>query len=396
MAQAKGSNTKVVVGIEASYGTLATFSTASTVDKKGIVIPYSSMSVKNQENQITNALIKGSRNPIKPGRGNKNPGGTLSTLLTPHMYPLFAYTLGKRKVTDSYTDAIVVTNQVYVKGSGGQTLVNNVDGYTTTGENTDAVANETAPYIHTFSIGEIPSFSMESQFAGLGTAKYHRFLGCCVNTMTLKIPNEGYISLDLDIMAAEQSIQTAAMASGLELEYEHRPFDAFELAAAHVMVGSTIAGATAVAYLDSFSDITISNNLGGEGYVLGGGGIRKSLPAGIVSVSGSCRAMFSDTSGADSVSLLTDINSATEKSILLTLIRGSSTLASPTSVGTADNEAIQIILPELIFAATSPVVEGPTGVYMDLSFQGYYEDASVDSLNSGIQIKLVNSTAPRL
>ena len=40
-------------------------------------------------------------------------------------------------------------------------------------------------------------------------AKYHRFLGCCVNTMTLKIPNEGYIGLDLDIMAAEQSIQTA-------------------------------------------------------------------------------------------------------------------------------------------------------------------------------------------
>ena len=29
-----------------------------------------------------------------------------------------------------------------------------------------------------------------------------------------------------------------------------------------------------VAYIDSISDITISNNLGGEGYVLGGGGTK--------------------------------------------------------------------------------------------------------------------------
>ena len=60
-------------------------------------------------------MIKGNRNPIRPGRGNRNPSGTLSTLLTPHMYSLLAYTLGKRKVTDSFTNDIVVTNHIYME-----------------------------------------------------------------------------------------------------------------------------------------------------------------------------------------------------------------------------------------------------------------------------------------
>lgn len=396
MAQAKGSNTKIVVGIEPSYGTISgSFGT----NKKAIVIPYASFNVKNTENQIINPLIKGSRNPIRPGRGNKNPTGTLSTLLTPHMYSMLAYMLGKRKVTDSYTADIIVTSNIYMKGAGNQTIVNNVEGYTTTGENAAAVANETAPYIHSFSIGEIPSFTIESQFAGLGTLQCRRFLGSCINSMTIKIPNEGYIGLDFDIISAEETTASAIMATGNELEYEHMPYDAFELAAAHIMLGATYDVAAAVAYIDSISNITISNNLGGEGYVLGGAGVRKSLPAGIVTVSGSCKIMFTDT-GTSAVTLLTDINNRVEKSIILTLIRGSTTLAAPGTtapqVGNADNEAIQIILPELVFAATSPVIEGPTGVYFEGTFTGYYEDSTVDSLTSGIQIKLLNSDVPRL
>lgn len=396
MAQAKGSNTKIVVGIEPSYGTISgSFGT----NKKAIVVPYASFNVKNQENQIVNPLIKGNRNPIRPGRGNKNPSGTLSTMLTPHMYAMLAYTFGKRKCTDSYTDDIVVTNNIYMKGSGGQTIVSNVEGYTTTGENSAAVANETAPYIHTFSIGELPSFTIESQFAGLGTLQCRRFLGCCVNSMTLKIPNEGYIGLDFDIMAAEETTATSVMATGNELEYEHMPYDSFELAAAHVMLGATYDVAAAVAYIDSIDNIVISNNLGGEGYVLGGGGVRKALPPGIVTVTGTCRIMFTDT-GTSAVTLLTDINNRVEKSIILTLIRGNTTLAAPGTsapqVGNADNEAIQIILPELVFSATSPTIEGPTGVYFEGTFTGYYEDSTVDSLTSGIQIKLLNSDAPRL
>ena len=404
MAQAKGSNTKIVVGIESAYGTLATFSTASTADKVGIIIPYSNFNVKNAENKITNSLIRGSRNPVKPARGNKNPSGTLSTLLTPFMYPLFAYTLGKRKVADSLTDYIVVTNSIYSKGSGGTVLVNNNEGYTTTGENLDAIVSpvETAPYIHTFSIGEIPSFSLEAQYAGLTTASYRRFLGCCVNSMKLTFPVEGYVGLDLDIMAAEETVETAAMAAGTELEYESRPYDVFELVAAHVMIGTpgtaetSMTSLAAVAYIDSISDITISNNLGGEGYVLGGGGTRKALPAGVVTVSGSIKAMFTDASAA----LLLAANNNTEKSILLTLVRGTTTLAAPGTttpkVGQADNEAIQIIIPEIVLSATSPTIDGPTGIYFEGAFNAYYEDSTIDGFTSGIQIKVVNSSAPRL
>ena len=38
--------------------------------------------------------------------------------------------------------------------------------------------------------------------------------------MKLIFPIEGYVGLDLDIMAAEETIETAAMAAGTELEYE--------------------------------------------------------------------------------------------------------------------------------------------------------------------------------
>ena len=80
----------------------------------------------------------------------------------------------------------------------------------------------------------------------------------------------------------------------------------------------------------------------------------KALPAGVVTVSGSIKAMFTDASAA----LLLAANNNTEKSILLTLIRGTTTLALPGTttpkVGQADNEAIQIIIPEIVLSATSP------------------------------------------
>jgi hypothetical protein len=397
MAQAKGSTTKILVGIEPSYGSI---STGFGENKKAVVIPYATFNVKNSENQIINPLIKGDRNPVKPARGNKNPSGTFSTLLTPFMYPLFAYTLGKRRVTDSYGGNISVTNNIYTKPTGAHTIVDDIEGYTTTGENSASVANETAPYIHTFSIGEIPSFTIEVQFSGLDTFQSRRFLGCCVNTMTIKIPQEGYIGLDLEIMAARETTDTSKMAGTNEITYTHTPYDAFELAGAHVMLGNSYSTAQAIGCIDSISEIRINNNLGDEGYVLGGSGIRKYLPAGVTTVNGTCKIWFSDTSGADSVSLLTDINNGIKKSIILTFIRGNTTLANPGTsspkVGEPNNEAIQIILPELMFAATSPVIEGPTGVYFEGTFSAYYGNTTVDNLNSGIQIKVLNSNPPRL
>ena len=75
------------------------------------------------------------------------------------MYSLFAYTLGKRKVTDSLTNYIVVTN-IFILKIVVELFWLIIMKVILQQEKLDAIVSpvETAPYIHTFSIGEIPSF----------------------------------------------------------------------------------------------------------------------------------------------------------------------------------------------------------------------------------------------
>lgn len=372
MSQAKGSNTTIVVGIEPSYGSI---SSSFGSNKKAIVIPYASCNIKNAENQASPPLIRPVRNPIRPSRGNKNPGGTLNTLLTPHMYTLLAYTLGKRKVVDSY--------------SSPQTIVNNVEGFTTTGENAAAIVNETAPYTHTFVIGDTPSFTLEEQILGLGTPQYRRFLGCRMNEMNFSLKTDGFVDLSFGIAAAEETTAASAMSTGNDLEYSTRAFESFELAAASIKLGNTIGGATAIAAITDIR-FTLRNGLGLDSYVIGGLGVRKDLPPGVAEITGSLRALFSDTSGADTKTLVSDINAGIEKAIDLKFRRGSST------EGTVDNESLQILIPELMFASTSPVIDGPAGVFVELNFMAYYENATINSQTSAVQFVLMNSDAPRL
>ena len=53
----------------------------------------------------------------------------------------------------------------------------------------------------------------------------------------------------------------------------------------------------------------------------------------------------------------------------------------------ADNEAIQIIIPEIVLSATSPTIDGPTGVYFEGAFNAYYEDSTIDGLQAVFKLK---------
>jgi hypothetical protein len=256
----------------------------------------------------------------------------------------------------------------------------------TIAENAAAVANETPPYITTFKIGSLPSFSLEKKFAELSTPKYFQYTGCKANRMDMQINSDGIIDCSYGIIgstltvAANSFSKSGSDQDGFDLDFEHRAFESFELAAADVKVGGS-----AVAYIDNIK-FSIENNLDGGVYVVGGAGTRQSLPAGLVRVSGMITCLFGDTAGADSMSLITDIIAATEKSIDLTFKRGN-------GAGGVDNESLQIVFNEILFARNSPIVRGATGLKVDLNFDAFYED-NADATT--LKMILKRNSPPRL
>ena len=61
-----------------------------------------------------------------------------------------------------------------------------------------------------------------------------------------------------------------------------------------------------------------------------------------------------------------------------------------TGDGSAGNEYLEILIPELTYSPNAPVVNGPTGVLVELPFEAFYDDSAEAS---AIQIVLKNTEA---
>lgn len=356
--QVKGMQTRIITALETTYKTAPTGFTVGTIGT--ILQPYASESIKKSNNLSDSKILKPSRNASKVARGNYEVSGDLKTELSPHLYALIAYAMGSRATVDSAGSPATITENVITVG--------------------------TAPYTHTFKIGNLPSFALEKKFSTLSTPKYYQFLGCRASKLSIDINSDGLVDMTLGVMGADLTISSNSMGKNsgqddYDIEYSHVPFESFELAAANVKIGGV-----AVAYISKIS-LSIENNLDGNLYVIGGAGLRQELPDGIVKVSGKITALFGDTTGADSQALITAALAGTESAIDLKFRRGSG------SEGSAGNESLRIVIPELIFTVNTPQVTGPTGIMLDMDFTGYYENSS-DATT--LMIVLMNSDAPRL
>lgn len=319
MAQQRGIGAKLLIDSEQTFKTPPTSGQLATH-----ILPFVSESLKLDRNLITSATIRASRNPQQPVRGNVNVAGDLNFELAPQYGKLLHHIFG------SYT---AVSGQLA----------------------TPVQASGTTQ--HTFKIGTLPAgMIVEKQFLDLGVPKYFRYSGLKVNQFKLSAKAEGMISCSVSLIGAREVISGASFNSS-PLDLGHTPFDGFS---GRVLRGGDVLGvATEI-------DMTLDNGLTSDTYVMDGTGERYSLPEGFAKVSGTLKALF------DSTELYELALNNTETTITLTFTKG-------VGDGTAGNESLILYIDELIFRPQAPVISGPTGLLVEMPFEGYYNDAAAGS-----------------
>ena len=267
MAQARGSNSKLLVGTEATFKTIA--------NSNPHVLPFVSESLRLSRNLIDSQTIRTNRNPLNPARGNKDVTGDITVELTPYMTKMFYHALGT---------------------------------FTTSGA---------SPYSHTFVVSNLPpGLTVEKQFTDLATPEYFTYAGCKVNSMRMTFAPEGFIETVFSIIGSAQTVTTSAKLTGA-LDYSDdavcQQFDGFQ--AAITEGGSTLGIVTRL-------ELTLENNLDNSVYVIDGTGERYSLPEGLVKVSGTLTALF------ENMTLYNKAINNQESSLQITLTQGNGTGAA--------------------------------------------------------------------
>jgi hypothetical protein len=308
MAQAKGSRGQVVIDFETTYG-------SDPVAADGILMPINTFSLQAKRNQIIPATITGTRNPVMPIDGNNDCSGGA---VVPVDAINFGYWLRALLGVPDTTGAL-------------------------------------APYTHVFSV----PLAVESMVVDLGytdVGQYFKFNGAKLSSMAIDFGGDAELVANLEFMAAKSTLTQAAYDTPTGLEFIR--FGQFQLAVEEGGAPSTIVGTV---------NLTISNNLDPNSYVIGGGGIRGDLPEGVVAVSGTLRALFTDEV------LYEKALDSTETSLKIT----------------ADNtvESIEFYLPELKFTPATPVLVNG-GIWAELPFAAYYSD-NVGA--TAFQVTLINS-----
>lgn len=231
-------------------------------------------------------------------------------------------------------------------------------------------ANGTA-YTHTLKAGgDIPYYLIEKGYTDV--AQYFRYFGSKCASLNFGIGGAGLIKLVSNWMGMSETTASSSFDSA-PLDNGKRSFDNLGIAAANILEGGS-----AVANILGIDGITLDNNLDGDTFVVGGGGSRAAISAGIYKISGTLRAQFED------LTYYTKARNLTESSLDFTITRG-------TGAGTDNNESIQVVMPELVYKAASPPIEGPKGVIISLGFEGYY-DNHADA--TGLKIILKNAIPP--
>ena len=294
--------------------------------KDGLYVPFLNESLRMSRNLTSSNVIRSTRNPNAPSRGNREVAGDITTEINPFMGRLFKHSLGS-----------------YVRSGAGPT------------------------YTHTFKIGVLPTgLQVEKWFEDI--AQYIRYNGCKVNSLKVDVKAEGILQVTFNLMGAKETVATLPH-DGTPTDFGHTPFDGFE--AVINAAGSTPLGiATEV-------NFAIDNSLDGKNFVIGGGGERYSLPAGITKVTGQVTALFED------MTLYNLAVNHSETNLQIVLTKG-------TGAGTAGNEKLTFNFDEIIFKPQAPVISGPAGLMVELPFEAYYNN---DADASALWIELINAQA---
>ncbi len=312
MPQQKGVNVDLLIGFESTYG---------TAPASGYQLPVNSVNVVGSRARNTPATLSGSRNPVAPFSGNYDASGQI--------------------VVPCDSDAMAYWMHAMFGAA------------TTSG---------TDPYVHEYKIGDtMPSFTLEKGFTDLTTDKFERITGCKISTFGITAGGDGELVANMDVLGATPSLQNSAFdASPTVVSIDRvENFDA-----ALEEGGGALSNAREIS-------INIDFGLDPDQFVIGGGGVRGSIPEGIVAVNGNLQTLFEDST------LLDKALGDTETSLKLT-------------VTSSANSVFELEIQELLYSVNGIPVDGPQGLLVNLDFAGYYTDGSEVS---AIVARITNNVA---
>lgn len=313
MAQAKGSYSQIVFQFESTYG-------ADPGSPAGALLPFNSFGLRSDRNQIVPATITSTRNPVMAIEGNMDCKG-------PAVVPVDAINFGfwLKALLGAPTEG----------GGGGPT------------------------YVHTYKVPTaVPSMVLEAGF--LDIPYYLKFNGVKVNSMSINFGEDAELVANLDLIAAKET----GSATPFDASVAMQTFSRFTMAQLIIAEGGSTSSIIGTA------NMTIKNNLDGNSFVIGGGGVRGDLPEGVVEVSGNIKAMFTSST------LYAKAVASTESSLKITATNGTNVL--------------EFFVPELHYKQSGIPIETPGGIWADLNFLGYYEN-NADS--TAFKVTLTNGFA---
>ena len=298
MTQQRGVSTKILLGFEnVAYGTPATV---------GFVLPLNSCGIVGTKARNSPATLTGTRNTVAPFAGNQNVAGPIVIPLDSGAMPYW--------LTAMFGDP------------------------TTSGS-----------YVHEFKVPAVtvlmPSFTLEEAFADIAAPVYQRFVGCKVQSLSMTFGGDGELTGEITVLGSKMTHETSAFDAAPTPVTLARVEN---FSAAILEGGSPLANATELS-------INLDFGLDPNSFVIGGGGIRGDIPAGLVTVTGNLKTLFEDKT------LLVKATGDTESSLKVTVT------ASATSV-------LEFEIQELLYSVNGVPVEGPQGLIVSLDFVGYYAD----------------------
>jgi hypothetical protein len=417
MAQAQGSLAQVLMQMEHTFGVVPT----NVKSKKVYCLPGMDIG-STQESIQSNTMRGGSRQPSQGARGKTDAGGNLPFELQaniPAYYAAFGSmesvmtggVMGTAMTTPTATIDAVAQLMTINSTTHGCTVGDSVEITLLTAPTTlnakvwpvvavptanqfiiripmgttstftigpGAIKRVTTPgttFTHTLKAGgNLPSYTIEKGFTDV-TFGYYKELGCKCGELGFGVGPSGLIEAKSTWMAANEAAPASTSFDVAPLDNGMRGFDNLGISSANIKEGGTAAA-------DILSmDFTVNNDLDGDTYLVGGQGYRGSINSGIFSLKGSLKALYQ---GETAASYLDKARSRTETSLEFTVVRG-------TGAGTDGNESLQVILPELNYERKSPPIANTKGVVVELSFTGFYDNATQ---GTALVMVLKNAIAP--
>lgn len=437
MTQARNYKCRLVAAYETTFG-------ADPSPVAGFVLPYNTNEIVGKQNLIDPKTITGTRNPVVPVLGRKTVEGSITV---PMDYAAIGYwlkglmgaptttnlstagyltgatgvddtigtwqavTAGSFKVTingsaqditglDFHTDGTMsavasrIEDAIQAIGSGGFTAAtctytagdkhftitsgttgtsSSVALLTAAASGTDisgasfmkcaaspaAATAGVTQYQHVFKVGDSqPSMVINKEYTDI--SQYFKYNGCKISSFAHAFGEDAEYEATMEFVGSKQTLSGSAY-DGSATSVALDRLNGFQ--AVIKEGGSTSA-------IISTGDFKIDAGLDSSVYTIGDGGTRGDIPEGIMNVSGSITALFTGNTLIDK-----GIN-ATESSVEIIYTKDTVT-------------SLTFEFPEIQYEVTAPVVTGPIGSIVKLTWKAFYTN---DADASAALITLKNTT----